>query len=116
MADAAKRVKLKGVLERTASSAEIRSDGSLVIELYDFSGEAEMRFGNDVAFLLTITADDKGRMLSRLMAGRGEGPGVPDGDELLLRLIRERFADYYAVKQWLDESQIPYQKEFDSWA
>lgn len=116
MANTKKRVKLKGVLAQTASSAEIKSDGSLVIELYDFSDEAQNWFGNDVAFLLTITADDKGKVLSWLMAGKNQRSGAADGDELLLELIKERFDDYYAVESWLEENNIQYQKEFDSWA
>lgn len=67
-----KRVKLKGVLERTASSIEIKGDGSLVVEVYDFSDEAEQWFGNDVAFLLKVSSADKSRMLSCLMAGQHE--------------------------------------------
>jgi hypothetical protein len=113
---AGKSVKLKGVLEGTASSAEIKSDGSLVVELYDFSDEAEKWLGNDVAFLLKVSSDDKGRLLSCLMAGQNQMVGSLDRDELLLRLLQERFADYYAVKQWLEENRIPYQKEFDPWA
>lgn len=46
-----KSVKLKGVLKSTASSVEIKIDGRLVAELYDFNNEAEKRLGNDVAFL-----------------------------------------------------------------
>ena len=111
-----KSVKLKGVLNRTASSAEIKSDGSLVVELYDFSSEAENWFGNDVAFLLKVSSGDKSKVLSCLTAGQDQMAGPLDRDELLLRLLRERFADYYAVKQWLEENKIPYQKEFDSWA
>ena len=41
MVNIEKRVKLKGVLEGTASSVEIKGDGSLVVEVYDFSDEAE---------------------------------------------------------------------------
>lgn len=67
-----KRVKLKGVLERTASSVEIKGDGSLVVEVYDFSDDAEQWFGNDVAFLLKVSSADKSRMLSWLMAGQHE--------------------------------------------
>ena len=109
-------MKLKGVLERTASSVEIKGDGSLVVELYDFSDAAEQRFGNDLAFLLKVSSADKSRMLSCLMSGHDEMEGSLDRDELLLQLLKEQFADYYAVKQWLEENNIPFQKEFDSWA
>lgn len=40
MVNIEKRVKLKGVLECTASSVEIKVDGSLVVEVYDSSDEA----------------------------------------------------------------------------
>jgi hypothetical protein len=49
MVNIEKRMKLKGVLERTASFIEVKGDGSLVVELYDFSDKAEEWFGNDVA-------------------------------------------------------------------
>ena len=116
MVNIEKRMKLKGVLERTASSVEIKGDGSLVVELYDFSNEAEQRFGNDVAFLLKVSAANKSRMLSCLMSGQNEMAGSLDRDELLLQLLKEQFADYYAVKQWLEQNKIPFQQEFDSWA
>jgi hypothetical protein len=109
-----KRVELKGGLEKTGSSAEIQSDGSLVVELYDFSPEADRWFGNDIAFLLKVSAGGKEEMLARLQAGQTLPPDAPDRDDLLLCLIAERFPDYYAVKRWLEENGIPYQKEFDS--
>ena len=109
-------MKLRGVLKRTASSVKIKGDGSLVVELYDFSDQAEQRFGNDVAFLLRVSSADKGRMLSCLMSGQNETAGSLDQDELLLQLLKDQFVDYYAVKQWLEQNKIPFQKEFDSLA
>jgi hypothetical protein len=111
-----KRVKLKGLLPQTASSAEIKDDGSLVVELYDFSDQAHTWLGNDVAFLLKVAPDDKRRLLSLLMAQPDRMPDVIDPDECLLRLIQDQFADYYALKEWFERHDIPYQKEFDSWA
>ena len=111
-----KLVDLTGGLEHTASSAQIKSDGSLVIELYDFSSEAEKWFGNDVAFLLKISPGDKGKMLSCLLEGQNQMFDESQKDDLLLQLIEERFADYHEVKQWIEKNEIPYEKEFDSWA
>jgi hypothetical protein len=111
-----KHVDLKGGLEHTASSAQIKSDGSLVIELYDFSSEAEKWLGNEVAFLLKVSPGDKGKMLSRLLGGRNQMPDEPRQDDLLLQLIGERFTDYYDVKRWMEENEIPHEKEFDPWA
>jgi hypothetical protein len=114
--DTHKRVKLKGGLEKTSSSAEVKADGSLVIELYDFSHEAEERLGNDVAFLLTISARDKMHLLTQLMAEQEVIPDLSDQDDLLLWLLRARFSDYYAVRQWLEKKGFPYQEAFDPWA
>lgn len=114
--DKEKRVRLKGVLEHSASSAQIRDDGSLVIEFYDFGPDAEEWFGHDVAFLLVISSEQKEQMLVQIL-GEGKVPSGPDErDEVLLRELGERFEDYYAVKKWVAEHGIVYEKEFDSWA
>ena len=111
-----KLVDLKGGLKHTTSSAQIKSDGSLVIELYDFSSEAEKWLGNEVAFMLKISRSDKSKMLSCLLAGQNQMLDESQEDDLLLQLIGERFTDYYEVKQWIEENKIPYEKEFDPWA
>ena len=111
-----KFIDLKGGLKHTASSAQIKSDGSLVIELHDFSSEAEKWLGNEVAFLLKISRSDKSKMLSCLLAGQNQMLDEPQEDDLLLQLIGERFTDYYEVKQWIEDNKIPYEKEFDPWA
>ena len=111
-----KLVDLKGGLKHTTSSAQIKSDGSLVIELYDFSSEAEKWLGNEVAFLLKVSPGDKSKMLSCLLAGQNQMLDEFQEDDLLLQLIGERFTDYYEVKQWIEENKIPHEKEFDPWA
>jgi hypothetical protein len=110
------QVRLRGVLDKTASWARIAGDGSLVVELYDFSADAEKWFGNDVAFLLHVAAADKPRMLARLRGDVAESARDDAADAVLLRLVRERFDDYYAVKEWLDREGIAYRKEFEPWA
>ena len=111
-----KLVDLKGGLKHTTSSAQIKSDGTLIIELYDFSSEAEKWLGNEVAFLLKVSADDKSKMLSCLLGRQNQKLDESQGDDLLLQLIGERFTDYYEVKQWIEDNEIPYEKEFDPWA
>jgi hypothetical protein len=111
---AEKRVKLRGVLAKTASSVAIGEDGSLVVELYDFSDAAQRWLGNDVAFLLKLDAAAKDDALARLLPG-GLPPSA-DEDTLLLQLVAERFADYYDVERWLNEQGIPFRKEFEPWA
>ena len=110
------KVKLRGSLDQTASWAEILSDGSLVIELYDFSADAQEWLGNDVAYTVVIPAEAGVEMLSRLSDGRTLPSRVSERDRLLLHLIQQRFADYYAAKHWLDEQAIPYRAEFEPWA
>ncbi|MFO0795911.1 MAG: hypothetical protein U0804_00385 [Gemmataceae bacterium] len=87
---------------------------SLVIELYDHGPQSESSFGNDVAFLIHVTAEHKPRVLALLRAP-GEAPTAGD-DAKLYMLLRERFRDYYEVQRWLDANSIPYRKNFDSWA
>jgi hypothetical protein len=111
-----KRVKLRGVLAQTASSAAIGADGSLVVELYDFSDAAQKWLGNDVAFLLKLGADEKAAVLTHLLPAEEEPQCAPDRDALLLSLLAERFDDYYDVERWLTEHGIPFRKEFDPWA
>jgi hypothetical protein len=110
-----KRVKLRGVLAQTASSAAIADDGGLVVELYDFSGAAQKWLGNDVAFLLKVDAAQKAEALARLLPPE-QSSSERDGDALLLRLLAERFADYYDVERWLSDQGIPFRKEFEPWA
>jgi hypothetical protein len=111
-----KGVELKGGLKHTASSVKIKHDGSLVVELYDFSDDAQQWLGNDVAFLLKVSLADKSRMLSCLLEGQTKMPGPLERDALLLQLLKEQFDSYYEVKRWLDKNKIPYEKEFDPWA
>jgi hypothetical protein len=112
---AEKRVKLRGVLAQTASSAAIAEDGGLVVELYDFSDAAQKWLGNDVAFLLKLGAAEKAEMLTRLLAPE-RSQCAPDRDALLLQLLAERFDDYYDVERWLNDEGITFRKEFDPWA
>lgn len=110
------RVKLRGRLPQTASSAMIRPDGSLVIELYDFSDQAQQSLGRDAAFLMILAPEQKAGILNLLAAEDGAAPFTLSGDAALLALIKKRFEDYYDMKKWLDGLGIPYEKDFDSWA
>lgn len=109
-------VKLKGVLPQTASSASIRADGCLVIEIYDFSDQAQQSLGRDGAYFMILVPEQKAGILALLAAESGAPPFALCGDHHLLSLVQQRFADYYEVKRWLDGLGIPYEKDFDSWA
>lgn len=107
-------VKLSGGVPGTATFVYGGPDGGLVIELYDHRPQAEDSFGNDVAFLLHIAAEEKPRLVA-LLRDPGQPAGASDDAELL-GLLRDRFRDYYDVQRWLDANAVPYRKEFDSWA
>ena len=109
-------VKLRGRLPQTASSASIRADGCLVVEIYDWSTEAEKWLGREAAYFMILVPEQKSGILALLAAESGALPGTLSGDHHLLALIQQRFADYYEVKKWLDGFGIPYEKDFDSWA
>ena len=71
-----KRIRLAGGLHRTASSAQISKEGSLVVEFYDFSEVAERHFGHDVAFLVIVSARGKQQVLFTQRAAE-QGWGGP---------------------------------------
>jgi hypothetical protein len=101
------RIRLTGGPYHTASSASIGEKGELIVEFHDFSDEAEKTFGNDIAFVLSVTPEAKGTVARLLEAG---------GDEQLLATIRDRFTSYFEVRDWLQSRSIPFTKSFDPWA
>jgi len=111
-----RRIRLRGVLDRTDSSATVRPDGSLVVEFYDFSEAADDSFGNDVAFLLILDPQATARVLSLLLQEKPGTKVLGDPDELLLKLLQDRFVDYHAVEKWCRENRVPFEKKFDAWA
>lgn len=108
-------MKLRGVLEHTASWAAIDDSGGLVVELYDFSAEAHRWLGNDVAFLLRLDPAAKDEAAHRLLSA-GDAATASERNDRLLRALAARFADYHAVREWLEEQGIPFRKEFEPWA
>ena len=118
MSDAnAHAVRLRGVLEQTTTWARIEADGGLCVELFDFSSEAHACLGNDVAFRLHVAAADKPCVLGALLEDRIGLLEAPEAaDATLLRIVAQRFADYYGVKDWLEGHGIPFRKEFEPWA
>lgn len=107
MADERARVRLSGGLEKTASWVVLWANGGVTVEWYDYSEEAHRVFGNDVAHLVHVSADDVPRLCALLDAA--------DVDALPAAM-QARFADYFAAKAWLNEHSIPYRQEYDSWA
>jgi hypothetical protein len=71
----------------TASSAKIREDGALVLEFHDWRADYEPAAAREYADQMIIEAGFK--------------------DQLLLRLLAERFADFEAACKWVAGHSIP---------
>ena len=108
-------IKLKGNLKNTSSTVEILDNGSLSIEFYDYSEEAQNRFGNDVAYTIIIDPNNIDKMLNLLENKIIKG-NRPYKNRLILELIENRFSSYFELQEWLIENHIPFKKEFDGWA
>ncbi|MBK6780549.1 MAG: hypothetical protein IPI38_07580 [Gemmatimonadetes bacterium] len=109
-------VRLRGILPQTASSASVRPDGSLVVEIFDWSTEAEQWLGREAAYFMILAPPEKDRVLATLLREAGDGAPEGEADHRLLDLVQQRFADYYEAKRWLDAAGIPYAKDFDGMA
>ncbi|HMV32372.1 MAG TPA: hypothetical protein PKA50_09655 [Gemmatimonadales bacterium] len=109
-------VRLRGILPQTASSASVRPDGSLLVEIYDWSAAAEQWLGREAAYFMILAPPEKARVLAELGVDVGAGSLEGEADRRLLELVQQRFADYYQVKRWLDAAGIPYTRDFDGMA
>lgn len=110
-----RKIQLNEILDKTSTSIALEADGSIVVHHYDFSDEAQQHFGNDVAFIITLTSEGK-EMLHTLLSGN---TGFRTGDEAdlqLLGLIQARFKGYHDFQDYLQANNVPYEKRFDSWA
>lgn len=123
MTDEARRVRLKGDSDHSAHTIELKVDGTLVVELYDFSDSAKNWVGGDIAWLITIQKESVPQIVAALekdsvLRDRLRDMPVTSDDPMLglLPLLPLRFNRYYDVKEWLDSNHIPYTKETDSLA
>jgi len=111
--DEAARVRLAGGLERTATTVAARVGGGLEVEFYDLGDTARALLGSDVSIRLTIGPAGARRMRALLCPANPDGE--PDGTTArLLASIAGRFGDYFELRDWLDESRIPYSKAAES--
>ena len=106
------KVKLHGKLKGTVSWVEIKTDGGLRLEFFDYSEDVQVLLGHDVAYLIHLLPEEK----SRVMAFLNIFDDLMHPDVMLLEQIEESFADYFEFKGWLDAHGISYQKEFDAMA
>ena len=107
------KVKLHGKLKGTVSWVEIKTDGGLRLEFFDYSEDVQVFLGHDVAYLIHLLPEEKRQVMAFLNIF-DDDLMHPDG--VLLERIKEGFADYFEFKEWLDAHGISYQKEFDAMA
>ena len=97
------KIKLSGEIEKTATWIWLEN-GQLKAEFYDFSELAQKMFGNDIAYTLTVT--DMKQLYS-----------LTKQDEIsLLKWMAENFKSYFGIKQLLEENEIDFRVEIESWA
>jgi hypothetical protein len=78
--------------------------GQLKVEYYDFSEPAQKFFGNDIAW--TITVNDMDSLYSSLN----------QNEATLIPWMEHYFKSYFGIKQWLEEHEINFSINRESWA
>jgi hypothetical protein len=97
------KVKLAGGLDKTVTWIWLEN-GQLKVEYYDFSETAQRMFGNDIAYILTVNEMTKLYSLTN------------QGETSLLQWIAENFKSYFGIQRWLEENEIGFSVERESWA
>jgi hypothetical protein len=100
------RVKLNGGPEKTVTWIwlDAETGGQLKVEFYDFSELAQRMFGNDIAYTITVTEVDT---LFALAKQNGAS---------FIQWMAEKFQSYFDIKRWLEENEIEFSVEIESWA
>ena len=78
--------------------------GQLKVEFYDFSETAQSMFGNDVAYTITINEMAKVISLSK------------QSEATFIQWMSENFTSYFDIKKWLEENEVDFSIERESWA
>lgn len=100
------RLKLSGGPEKTVTWIWLdpETGGQLKIEFYDFSELAQRMFGNDIAYTITVTEMAKLFALTK------------QKEALFIQWMAEKFQSYFDIKRWLEENEIEFSVEIESWA
>ena len=99
------KTKLTGGLEKTVTWIWLDpSAGQLKVEYYDFSEEAQRMFGNDIAYTITV------HEMSKLFSVSGQN------ETALIEWITGNFSSYFGVKKWLEDNEVGFETEIESWA
>ena len=97
------KTKLAGGPEKTVTWIWLEND-LLKVEYYDFSEDAQKMFGNDIAYTITVT--EMGRLYS----------SSKQNEDLIIQWLADTFQNYFAIKKWLEELNIGFRVETESWA
>lgn len=101
----AEKTKLAGGPEKTVTWIWLDpSAGQLKVEYYDFSETAQKLFGNDIAYIITVTEMDK--LFST----------VSKDDSSVIEWMEGYFKSYFGIKQWLEENGIGFSIAREGWA
>jgi len=97
------KVKLSGGPEKTATWIWLE-EGRLKVEFYDFSETAQRMFGNDIAYTITVGEMDKLFSSARQI------------ETSIIGWMEQNFQSYFGIKRWLEENEIGFSVERESWA
>jgi hypothetical protein len=97
------RIKLAGGPEKTVTWIWLEQD-RLKVEFYDFSETAQRMFGNDIAYTITVVEMSKLFSLTR------------QSETSLILWMAENFRSYFDIKKWLEENEVAFRIERESWA
>jgi hypothetical protein len=98
------KVKLSGGPKKTVTWIWLDDHGQLKVELYDFSEMAQQMIGNDIAS--TITVNEMDQLLS----------AAKQSATSLIPWLTQNFKSYFGVKKWLEENEVDFGIEKESWA
>ena len=98
------KIKLHGGPEKTVTWVWLDDHGQLKIEFYDFSELAQQMFGNDIAYMITVNEMDKLFSAAKQIATS------------LIPWLTQNFESYFGIKKWLEENEVGFGIERESWA
>lgn len=110
------KIKLQEVLPKTSTTVYLKADESLYIDHYDFSSDANDRFGNDIAFTVRISKAEKEKWFAILMKEAIGFSGDTNDASAIFELIAKRFSSFFQLKNDLKEKGIEIKEETDGWA
>jgi len=100
-----KKVNLSGGPNKTVTWIWLDpAGGQLKVEYYDFSETAQQMFGNDIAYTITVNETSKLISISK------------QNEASLIAWLTENFKSYFGIKKWLEENEVDFETEIESWA